>query len=29
MNREVATSLAWGIGIVVLALCATFARKQG
>ena len=29
MNREVVTSLAWGIGIVVLALCATFARKQG
>ena len=29
MNREVLTSLAWGIGIVVLALCATFARSQG
>ena len=29
MNREVITSLAWGIGIVVLALCATFARQQG
>nr|WP_298127545.1 hypothetical protein [uncultured Pseudoxanthomonas sp.] len=29
MNREVLTSLAWGIGIVVLALCATFARSRG
>ena len=29
MNREVMTSLAWGIGIVVLALCATFARSRG
>lgn len=29
MNREVLTSLAWGVGIVVLALCATFARSQG
>lgn len=29
MNREVITSLAWGIGIVVLALCATFARSRG
>ncbi len=29
MNREVMTSLAWGLGIVVLALCATFARSRG
>lgn len=29
MNREVLSSLAWGIGIVLLALAATFARKQG
>ena len=29
MNREMLSSLAWGIGIVVLALAATFARKQG
>jgi hypothetical protein len=33
MNKEQKTelfgSLAWGIGIVVLALAATFARKQG
>lgn len=29
MNREVRSSLAWGIGIVVLALCATFARSRG
>jgi hypothetical protein len=29
MNREVLTSLAWGLGIVVLALCATFARSRG
>ncbi|MBN8260872.1 MAG: hypothetical protein J0L59_00935 [Xanthomonadales bacterium] len=29
MNREVRSSLAWGIGIVALALAATFARKQG
>lgn len=29
MNREVRSSLSWGIGIVALALAATFARKQG
>lgn len=29
MNREIVSDLAWGIGIVVLALVATFARKQG
>jgi hypothetical protein len=29
MNKEVIGSLAWGIGIVALALGATFARKLG
>ncbi len=29
MNREVRSSLVWGIGVVVLALCATFARSRG
>ena len=29
MNREVITSLAWGVGIVALALGATVARKLG
>lgn len=29
MNKEVTGSLAWGGGIVVLALVATFARKLG
>jgi hypothetical protein len=29
MNKEVAGSLAWGIGIVGLALGATLARKLG
>ena len=29
MNKEVAGSLAWGVGIIVLALGATFARQQG
>ncbi len=29
MNRDVIGSLAWGIGIVGLALGATFARDQG
>jgi hypothetical protein len=29
MNRDLVGSLAWGGGIVVLALCATFARKLG
>jgi hypothetical protein len=29
MNRELASDLAWGIGIVVLALASTYARKLG
>lgn len=29
MNKELMSSLAWGIGVVLLALAATFARKQG
>ena len=29
MNRELAADLAWGIGIVVLALASTYARKLG
>jgi hypothetical protein len=29
MNKEVIGSLAWGVGIVALALGATFARKLG
>jgi hypothetical protein len=29
MKQEVIGSLAWGIGIVLLALVATFARKSG
>lgn len=29
MNRELLTSLAWGIGIVLVALAATIARRQG
>ena len=29
MNRDVIGSLAWGVGIVGLALGATFARDQG
>lgn len=29
MNKEVMNSLAWGVGIVVLALIATGARKLG
>lgn len=29
MNRELVADLAWGIGIVVLALASTYARKQG
>ena len=29
MNREVVGSLSWGVGIVVLALGATLARKLG
>lgn len=29
MNKELIQDLAMGVGIVVLALCATFARSQG
>lgn len=29
MNKELIGSLAWGVGIVVLALGASFARNQG
>ena len=29
MTKELLTGLAWGGGIVALALCATFARNQG
>jgi uncharacterized membrane protein len=29
MNKELVGSLSWGIGIVVLALVATYARKLG
>ena len=29
MNKEVVSSLAWGVGIVVLALAASLARKLG
>lgn len=29
MNKELASNLAWGIGIVVLALASTYARKVG
>jgi cytochrome c biogenesis protein CcdA len=29
MNREVTSNLAWGIGIVVLALASTYARNEG
>lgn len=29
MNKELIGSLAWGVGIVVLALSASFARTQG
>lgn len=29
MNRDIIGSLAWGVGIVGLALGATFARDQG
>ena len=29
MKKEVIGSFAWGVGIVVLALAATLARKQG
>lgn len=29
MNKELISDLAWGVGIVVLALVATYARKLG
>ncbi len=29
MNKELASDLAWGVGIVVLALASTYARKLG
>ena len=29
MNKDLIGSLAWGIGIVVLALCTSYARKHG
>jgi Ca2+/Na+ antiporter len=29
MNKQLATDLAWGVGIVVVALLATWARKHG
>lgn len=29
MNRELIGSLAWGVGILVLALIASFARSRG
>lgn len=29
MNKQVITDLAWGLGILVVALVASFARKQG
>ena len=29
MNRDLVGSLAWGVGIIVLALGATWARQQG
>jgi hypothetical protein len=29
MNKEIKAGLAWGSGLVVVALCATFARKLG
>lgn len=29
MNKEVISDLAWGVGIVLLALGATYARKLG
>jgi hypothetical protein len=29
MNKEVMGSLAWGVGILLLALAATLARRQG
>ena len=29
MNKELMANLAWGVGILVLALVATWARRQG
>ncbi|WP_189644617.1 ammonium transporter [Luteimonas gilva] len=29
MNKELASNLAWGVGIVVIALASTYARKLG
>jgi hypothetical protein len=29
MNKQVVTDLSWGLGIVIVALVASFARKQG
>ena len=29
MNKELVSDLAWGVGIVVLALASTYARKLG
>jgi hypothetical protein len=29
MNKEIKEGLAWGGGVVVVALCASFARKLG
>ena len=29
MNKELASDLAWGVGIVVLALASTYARRLG
>ena len=29
MNKEVTWSLGWGLGLIVVALVATFLRKQG
>jgi hypothetical protein len=29
MNRDIVGSLAWAVGLIALALAATFARRQG
>lgn len=29
MNKDVVGSLAWGVGILVVALCGRYAREQG
>ena len=29
MNRDLIGSLGWGIGVLVLALCASYARRHG